>query len=255
MGHDRRLRALAFRRADVGSRRLRLRWFVVKIAPICPPRRARLARGPPRRAAGAVSPIRGATCCSTRQPRGVPGLGEPVGVAGEGVEDSRVAVDAVEDLPVALRRALREQRCSVPSHTRYGPRPGRRPVAAHGGVVVYRVAPVSWSRRGSTRATDVSTGGRLNGCEPPTCGLVAPAVVPRVFGDVRREGCEAHTCSTAPTTGRRSRIGCRGAAMQHAWEERVGRREVSDLLGGVGDALRIVLPAYAAVAPAAYATP
>jgi hypothetical protein len=43
--------------------------------------------------------------------------------------------------------------------------------------------------------------------------------------------------------------------MQHAWEERVGRREVSDLLGGVGDALRIVLPAYAAVAPAAYATP
>jgi hypothetical protein len=43
--------------------------------------------------------------------------------------------------------------------------------------------------------------------------------------------------------------------MQRAWEERVGRREVSDLLGGVGDALRIVLPAYAAVAPAADATP
>jgi hypothetical protein len=43
--------------------------------------------------------------------------------------------------------------------------------------------------------------------------------------------------------------------MRRAWEEPVGGREVSDLLGGVGDALRIVLPAYAAVAPAADATP
>ena len=42
--------------------------------------------------------------------------------------------------------------------------------------------------------------------------------------------------------------------MQRAREERVGTREVSDRLGGVGDALRIALPAYAAVAPAADAT-
>jgi hypothetical protein len=46
-----------------------------------------------------------------------------------------------------------------------------------------------------------------------------------------------------------------GAAMRRAWKEPVGGREVSDLLGGVGDALRIVLPAYAAVAPTADATP